>query len=33
MAALVAAISLRKAQQCLIIGIAGTSPTMTKESE
>jgi hypothetical protein len=31
MAGLVPAISLRKARFCLVIGIAGTSPAMTKE--
>jgi hypothetical protein len=30
MAGLVPAISLRKAKSCLMIGIAGTSPAMTK---
>jgi hypothetical protein len=32
MAGLVPALSLRKAQPCLMIEIAGTSPAMTKES-
>jgi hypothetical protein len=33
MAGLVPAISLREAQVCLVIEIAGTSPAMTKESQ
>ena len=32
MAGLIPAISLRKAELCLMIEIAGTSPAMTKES-
>jgi hypothetical protein len=31
MAGLVPAISLRRAQLCLMIGIAGTSPAMTED--